>query len=111
VNATVHVTPAATVRVATSRAIRWPIIKDGDAELALWLGEAPEDIIAACDRLSAALVECRETAVRRLAAGGSAYIHLNTTIAAAVGQTNTVTYRWPEPPITESEQRALAGDR
>ena len=93
-HATLYLTPAATVKVAQDRVTRWLAIEDGGSRLDVFLGHTPEETIAACDRLAAAIAECREAAVRRLATASGAFV------------------AWRlEPPITESEQRALSGDR
>ena len=108
-HATLYLTPAATVKVAQDRVTRWLAIEDGGSRLDVFLGHTPEETIAACDRLGAALAECREAAARRR--DGGRVILQSTGI---VHDPQSVTYRFvvaDEPPITESEQRALAGDR
>jgi hypothetical protein len=69
-HATLYLTPAATVKVAQDRVTRWLAIEDGGSRLDVFLGHTPEETIAACDLLGAAIAECREAAARRLAARG-----------------------------------------
>jgi hypothetical protein len=117
ISVSVHITAASTIRVAGLGRARWVVVDDGASTTDLFPSGDEADVIGVCDRLQVALGEIRDAAVRRLAERATVRL---SGFDAASGRDSTWLWRTEdgitttvqiEPPITESEARALAGDR